>query len=161
MSTYCNMYFYHWNFTCIGSFYIWKHVYKGLLECVVKTRNSWFLMTGAPLGLHQQCGVRVLVYPWQHQVTYEWQQEETCVGLAYITQHMGGEDRYRSLKGGGVGTQILQFQSQQREALSPYCRLSTNATLPIPRSHFRLTLNSDATQLPGLRSPSAATYQHW
>jgi hypothetical protein len=36
------------------------------------------------------------------------------------------------------------FQLQQREALSPRRRLSTIATLPIPRSHFSMPPNPDA-----------------
>ena len=36
------------------------------------------------------------------------------------------------------------FQLQQREALSPRHRLSTIATLPIPRSHFSMPPNPDA-----------------
>jgi hypothetical protein len=37
-----------------------------------------------------------------------------------------------------------RFQLQQREALSPRRRFSTIATLPIPRSHFRMPLNPNA-----------------
>ena len=36
------------------------------------------------------------------------------------------------------------FQLQQKEVLSPCCRLSTIATLSIPCSHFCIPLNPDA-----------------
>ena len=42
-----------------------------------------------------------------------------------------------------MGTNLSR-ELQQKEALSPHCRLSTIPTLPIPRSHFCMPLNPDA-----------------
>ena len=32
--------------------------------------------------------------PWRRQTLCKWQQKAICVGLAYSSQHMAGEDRY-------------------------------------------------------------------
>ena len=32
-----------------------------------------------------------------NQELYKWQQEDICVGLAYSSQHMTGEDRHQSI----------------------------------------------------------------
>ena len=42
--------------------------------------------------------------PWRYQALCEWQQEEVRTRLAYSAQHLGGVDRFQSIKGGCVGT---------------------------------------------------------
>ena len=54
---------------------------------------------------HQQCDVRVLVFPRRHQALCEWQQQEICVELTYSTYHIACENRYQFVKGGGFNAQ--------------------------------------------------------
>ena len=67
----------------------------------------------------------------------ERQQEEICDGLACSTQHIVSEDRYQYLSKEEVLVfKDIRFRLHQREALSPQCRLSKIATLPILRSQL-------------------------
>jgi len=58
MYTYCHLYFYHLNCTCIAWFYTQKNLYRGFLEYIVNTQNSWLLMKGAPLGANTDHNLR-------------------------------------------------------------------------------------------------------